>query len=49
MICQPISRFNIIWFLGGLFSGGNHAVVPSEQVYSGVVGIGTVRTILAEY
>ena len=32
---------------GRLVAGGNHAVVTSEQVYSGVVGIETVRTILA--
>jgi hypothetical protein len=28
-------------------AGGNHTVVTSEQVYSGVVGIETVRTVLA--
>ena len=32
---------------GRLVAGGNHTVVTSEQVYSGVVGIETVRTILA--
>jgi hypothetical protein len=31
---------------GRLVAGGNHTVVTSEQVYSGVVGIETVRTIL---
>jgi hypothetical protein len=33
---------------GRLVAGGNHTVVTSEQVYSGVVGIETVRTILAQ-
>jgi hypothetical protein len=32
---------------GRLVAGGNHTIVTSEQVYSGVVGIETVRTILA--
>jgi hypothetical protein len=32
---------------GRLVAGGNHAGVTSEQVYSGVVGIETVRTVLA--
>jgi Reverse transcriptase (RNA-dependent DNA polymerase) len=32
---------------GRLVAGGNHTVVTSEQVYSGVVGIETVRTIVA--
>jgi hypothetical protein len=32
---------------GRLVAGGNHSMVTSEQVYSVVVGIETVRTILA--
>jgi hypothetical protein len=32
---------------GRLVAGGNHTIVTSEEVYSGVVGIETVRTILA--
>jgi hypothetical protein len=32
---------------GRLVAGGNHTVVTSEQVYSGVVSIETVRTVLA--
>jgi hypothetical protein len=32
---------------GRLVAGGNHTIVTSEQVYSGVVGIETIRTILA--
>jgi hypothetical protein len=32
---------------GRLVAGGNHTIVTSEQVYSGVEGIETVRTILA--
>jgi hypothetical protein len=32
---------------GLIVAGGNHTVVTSKQVYSGVVGIETVRTILA--
>jgi hypothetical protein len=32
---------------GRLVAGGKHSVVTSELVYSGVVGIDTVRTILA--
>jgi hypothetical protein len=32
---------------GRLLAGGNHTVVTSEQLYSSVVGIETVRAILA--
>ena len=32
---------------GRLVAGGNHTIVTSEQVYSGVVGSETIRTILA--
>ena len=32
---------------GRLVAGGNHSIVTSEQVYSGMVGIETVRIILA--
>jgi hypothetical protein len=32
---------------GRLVAGGNHTIVTSEQVYSDVVGIETVRTVLA--
>jgi hypothetical protein len=32
---------------GRLVAGGNHTVMTPEQVYSGVVGIETVSTILA--
>jgi Reverse transcriptase (RNA-dependent DNA polymerase) len=32
---------------GRLVAGGNHTVATSEQVYSGVVGIETIRVIMA--